>query len=128
MMEFPYLEWRGRGSPIVMLSLRTSGRSIRSIAYLDTGATYSVFHADFCLRLGLRLDAGEPIDLKVGDGTLIPVYMHDLELHLENIHIMARIGFSERLGTGINILGRDTILDEYLVCFDGVNRRILWHT
>ena len=126
MIVIPYMAWRGRASPLVTTRLSTGKKAVSTLAYLDTGATYSVFNSDFCERLGLDLQDGERVDITVGDGGMIPVYLHTLKIQIEELEFNARIGFSDRLGTGINILGRDSVLDEYNVCFDGIGKEVRW--
>jgi predicted aspartyl protease len=120
--------WRGRASPLVTTKLSVNDKSITTLAYVDTGATYSVYNSDFCDRLGLELQKGKRMNIIVGDGGIIPVYLHDARIRIEDIEFGANIGFSDRLGTGINILGRETVLDEFVVCFDGINKEIRWGT
>ena len=127
MIKLPYLFWRGNYCPIIEIEVINEDKQIRTIAYVDTGATYSVFHSDFGEELGLSLHAGERVDITVGDGGIIPVYLHDLKIRIENLEIAGKIGFSDRLGTGVNILGRKKLLDEYMICFDGKNQEIIWH-
>ena len=127
MITIPYTSWRGRYSPLVEVSILNNDRNVRTLAYLDTGATYSVFHSDFADELGLDLYSGERVDLLVGDGGMIPLYLFDLKLLIEGMGIDTRIGFSNHLGTGINIIGREYLLDEYMICFDGRKREIIWH-
>ena len=128
MNKLPYRRWRGKYCPIIEVEITNKNKKIRTMAYADTGATYSVFHSDFCEELGLLLRSGNRVDITVGDGGIIPVYIHKLLVKIESLKIIGNIGFSDRLGTGINILGRETILDEYMVCFDGKNKEIIWHT
>jgi len=126
MTVIPYLVWRGRASPLVTTKLSVKDKSVTTLAYVDTGATYSVYNSDFCDRLGLDLLKGERVDITVGDGGIIPVYLHDLKIQIEDLEFKAKIGFSDRLGTGINLLGREKVLDEFMVCFDGINKEIRW--
>ncbi len=126
MTVIPYIEWRGRASPLVTTKLSINDKSVITLAYLDTGATYFVYNSDFCERLGLDLLKGERVDITVGDGGLIPVYMYDVKIQIEDLEFNAKIGFSDRLGTGINILGTETVLDEFVVCFDGIKKEIRW--
>jgi len=127
MIKLPYLLWREKYCPLIEVKVTKKDKEIRTLAYVDTGATYSVFHSDFCEELGLSLRSGRRIDITVGDGGIIPVYLHELKIRIESLKITGEIGFSNRLGTGINILGREGILDKYMICFDGKNREIIWH-
>jgi hypothetical protein len=58
----------------------------------------------------------------VGDGGFIPVYLHSLTVIIAKLKLSGRIGFSDRLGIGINILGWESMFDNHLVCFDGKKR------
>lgn len=127
MIKIPYLFWRGNHSPIIEVEITHKNKEIRTLAYVDTGATYSVFHSDFCEELGLTLKSGTRVDFTVGDGGIIPVYLHELKIKIEDLEIIGKIGFSDRLGTGVNILGRGDVLDNYNVCFDGKNKELIWH-
>jgi predicted aspartyl protease len=126
MIQIPYMVWRGKASPLVTTKLSVNDNSVTTLAYVDTGATYSVYNSDFCDRLGLNLQKGERVDIIVGDGGIIPVYLHEVKIKIEDLEFQAKIGFSDRLGTGINILGRETVLDEFTVCFDGKKKEIRW--
>ncbi len=127
MIKLPYIMWRGRYYPVVEVTLIKGDRFIRTLAYIDTGATYSVFHADFAEVLGINIYSGERKDITVGDGGMIPLYIFKLPLAIDMLKINALIGFSDRLGTGINIIGRESVLDNYTVCFDGKNKEVIWY-
>jgi predicted aspartyl protease len=127
MIKLPYLFWRGKYCPIIEVKVINKDKEVRTLAYVDTGATYSVFHSDFCEELGLILRSGSRTDITVGDGGIIPVYLHELTIRIENLEIAGEIGFSDRLGTGVNILGRERLLDEYMICFDGEKREVIWY-
>ena len=121
MIKLPYLLWRGRYCPIIEVELSYKANKVRTLAYADTGATYSVFHSDFAEELGIDIQKGKRIDITIGDGGIIPVYLHNLSLRIDELKIKASIGFSSKLGTGINIIGRDGIMDEFMVCFNGTH-------
>jgi len=127
MIKLPYIQWRGRYSPVVEVTLLNKEQSVRTLAYIDTGATYSVFHADFAEVLGINIYSGERRDITVGDGGMIPLYLFKMRLIIDALKIDALIGFSDRLGTGINIIGRESVLDNYTVCFDGKNKEVVWY-
>lgn len=127
MMRLPYLPWKGTLNPIIEVEIRHKANIVRTLAYADTGATFSVFNSDFCEELGLELRKGQRIDITVGDGGILPVFTHSVSIRIEELKINGIIGFSDRLGTGINILGRKDILDNFTVCFDGEKKEIVWH-
>jgi hypothetical protein len=59
--------------------------------------------------------------MQVGDGGLIPAYLHNLTVQLGAEKFVAPLGFSERLGVGFNLLGRTGVFDRFKVCFDEQN-------
>lgn len=120
-MKFPYVAFGGKFLPIVPVRL---GREkwISVDAYVDSGASYSVFHAWITEAMGLRLEDGEKDYLTVGDGSHIMVYMHPMKVQLAGKEFDANIGFSRRLGVGFNILGRADIFDRFTICFSDKQR------
>jgi predicted aspartyl protease len=87
-------------------------------AYVDTGATYSVFTAQVADRLGLSYRTGRKVYVQVGDGGFIPVYLHDLEIQIGKRRVVVPLGFSGKLGISFNLLGRTGIFEFFKVCFD----------
>jgi len=116
-MKFPYLSFKGRLLPIIPIRLK--GKEWISVdAYVDSGASFSIFHAWIAEALGLRLEEGEKEYVIVGDGSQIPVYSHLIRIQLAGKEFEAKIGFSRRLGIGFNLLGRDSIFDRFKICFN----------
>ena len=75
-------------------------------------------------RIGIDWERGKPQMIVVGDGSFIPVYLHDLSIQIGDWEVIAPIGFSERLGVGFNILGRKGIFDQFQVCFNDHIRKV----
>lgn len=116
-MRFPYMELKFGFSPIIPIDLE-SEKKARVLVYVDSGATYSIFNDDICSVLGLKLRDGDRVYITVGDGGSIPVYIHPVKIGIGDIIFDAKVGFSEKLGIGVNILGRRTVFDRFLVCFN----------
>jgi hypothetical protein len=56
-VEFPYLkDSQGRYAPIVYLQAWTGNRWLYLQAYVDSGASLSVFHVDVAQLLGIKLN------------------------------------------------------------------------
>ncbi|UCG69158.1 MAG: hypothetical protein JSV09_15460 [Thermoplasmata archaeon] len=116
-MNFPYIFLEGRYLPIVPLELK-GNEWIELRAFVDSGASYSIFHADIAEILGLDFTKGEKNYMTVGDGVQIPVYTHDVKVHFSQQEFTAKIGFSNKLGIGFDILGREGFFDRFIICFD----------
>jgi hypothetical protein len=72
-------------------------------------------------RIGLNFRSGRKTLVQVGDGGLIPAYLHDLTIQLGKEKFVAPLGFSDRLGVGFNLLGRTGVFNQFKVCFDEKN-------
>lgn len=49
----------------------------------------------------------------VGDGGSIPIYLHELMVKIVTHEFKAVIGFSDRLGASLNIIGRKSFFEEF---------------
>ena len=122
-MNFPYKRLsQSRYAPIVPLSLRGKARWILFDAFVDSGADYSVFHEKVAIMLGLKLLSGEKKIVTVGDGDDMTVYLHPVKVLFADFVFEAKIAFSSGLGSGFNLLGRETFFEKFQVCFNDRNR------
>jgi predicted aspartyl protease len=119
-IEFPYTLHKHYLMPIIPLLVEDH----KLWAFVDSGATFSIFSIDDARRIGIDWDKGRRQMIVVGDGSYIPTYFHDLQLKISEREITAPIGFSERLGVGFNILGRVGIFDKFQVCFNDHDRKV----
>ncbi len=92
-IEFPYTLHKQYLMPIIPLLVENH----KLWAFVDSGATFSIFSIDDARRIGLDWDKGRHQMIVVGDGSFIPTYFHDLTLQIAGNEIIAPIGFSERL-------------------------------
>ena len=61
-MRFSYREIsKGIFAPSINLEIWTGGRWVECDAYIDSGATYSIFHTDMAVILGLTYQKGRKI-------------------------------------------------------------------
>ena len=106
-MKFPYLEVsKDNFAPIITFEICAGQRWISLEAYIDSGATYSIFHVDTAGLLDIDYQEGKKILITVGDGGVIPVYLHKLPVRFAGLEFDAIVGFSKSLGVGFNLLGR----------------------
>lgn len=92
--------------------------------YVDSGSAYTLLHAQIAEGIKFDFRTGNCQYLQVGDGSFIPVFLHDLQVQLGREQLTARVGFSDKLGIGFNLLGRAGFFDRYMICFQE-NKRIL---
>jgi hypothetical protein len=117
-IEYKYAIVAGRRSPLISLGIGLGGRWQRVAAYVDSGAFYSVFKAGFAGALGIEWQKGEKVYVQVGDGGLIPIFLHVVDLQLRQYRFSGQIGFSEHLGVSFNLIGRVPLFEHCVVCFD----------
>lgn len=117
-MRYSYLQERGKFAPIIPIRLKSREEWVTFDAYVDSGATYSIFKPEIAEILALELDTGEKVYVTVGDGSLITVYLHNVEIQIAGKTFTATIGFSKQLGIGFNILGRKDIFENFVVTFN----------
>jgi hypothetical protein len=121
-MKFDYVEiGSGIFAPIVTLEI-FNGEWIGFQAYVDSGASYSLFHADAAKILGIDYKTGRKVYITVGDGRRIPTYIFKLPVKFSNLKFKAIIGFSKKLGVGFNLLGRADFFDRFKICFSDRNK------
>jgi hypothetical protein len=122
-MKFKYTDFRGKFLPLVPIELK--GKEwVKFMGYLDSGASYSVFHSDVLRILDLDITEGRRQFITVGDGSLIAVYFHRVPVRFSETHFEADIGFSKQLGIGFDIIGRRDIFERFVICFDEKNKLV----
>lgn len=122
-MRFPYFQITPKDfAPIIPISLKGKSGWLEVEAYIDSGASFSIFHSDKSDILGIDYTKGKLVYLTVGDGGLLEVYLHNLPVTVAQENFSAVIGFSKHLGSGFNLLGRKTFFEIFRICFDDVKR------
>lgn len=81
-VTYHYKVFKSLQVPIITLAISYGDTWYPVEAYVDSGATYSVFTARVADRLGLTYRTGQRKFVQVGDGAFIPVYLHDLKIQL----------------------------------------------
>ena len=119
---FRYKPLRGQFAPLITIGLKLGEAWYPVEVYVDSGSAYSVLRAQIADGIGFDYRSGNQLYIQVGDGSYIPVYLHELEMQLGTDRFTARVGFSDRLGVGFNLLGRASVFERYKVCFQESQR------
>jgi hypothetical protein len=120
-----YTQIETRIYPLLRFGLSHNRDTATVEAYVDTGAAYSIFVPSVAQRLNLDYRSGRLIYARVGDGGLIPVYLHRLTVHIGHFSFQATVGFSDRLGVGFNLLGRQDIFEHLAFTFNDKHRFLI---
>ena len=116
-VEFGYAIHRGLKVPMIPLRVKGVDRWYDVWTFVDSGATYSIFEAAEAERLGIKMEEGRKMMIVVGDGSFIPVYLHNLTVQIGEEKFETEVGFSSHLGIGFNLMGRKDIFNKFKVCF-----------
>jgi len=116
-IRFNYKLVNGTFQPVITLGVLLKNVWRRVDFYVDSGANYSVVSSKVAEEFEFNYLSGDRVNLQVGDGGLIPVYLHDLEIQLGRERFTCPIGFSHRLGVSFNVLGKQGIFDKFKICF-----------
>jgi hypothetical protein len=117
-MQFPYAQIKpGLFGPIVRVEIQ-GDTWMEFEAFVDTGASFSIFHAEVAKMLNIKHWRGKLVFVTVGDGGSIPVYEHRLKVRFSEKEFFANIGFSSRLGVGVNLIGREDFFEKFRICFN----------
>lgn len=123
-LVYPYLPIGERPSPVIPLGIGYRGRWRRVEAYVDSGATFSLFHPQIATELGITLEQGAKIWMQTASGDFIPVYLHLVDVQLGGQRFQAEVGFSERLGVRFNLLGRSLFFERFEICFNDSTKTV----
>ncbi len=126
-LEFPYAYYKGVYVPAIPIQLHHNDEWFGFWAYLDSGATYSIFSTREALRMGLDLSSAQERLILVGDGTTISASFVKLPARIGDVELLIEIGFAEKLGIGFNLLGRKDVFEEFQVCFSDAKRVLSFH-
>jgi len=116
-VEFPYTLYKGLSVPIIPIQLKNQSEWFELWAFVDSGATFSIFAAREASGMGLDLSHALQRMIVVGDGSFIPALFVKLPLRIGDIELPVEVGFSEKLGVGFNLLGRKDVFNAFRVCF-----------
>ena len=128
-MRFPYYQLGPSDfAPIIPLHILGKEGWVSVEAYIDSGASFSIFHTDRAEILGIPYKTGRQIHLTVGDGGLLEVYVVKVQVEVADSRFRTEIGFSEQLGVGFNLLGRRGFFDRFQICFNDKQRFVEFHS
>ncbi|QDZ40092.1 hypothetical protein FRE64_09140 [Euhalothece natronophila Z-M001] len=115
--RFFYKLIRGSYQPIIPIGIKFPNFWYPIEVYVDSGAEYTILEAEIAENIGFDYRQGQRTYLRVGDGSLISIYLHQLPIQLGSLQFPCRVGFSKQLNVNFNILGKADVFDQFKVCF-----------
>ncbi len=122
-LEYPYSKIGEKFFPIVPVIIRYENKEFPLEALIDAGATISIFKFEVLKDIGISLEECKRIPLK-GIGGSITAYSHKVFLIVSNKTIETEIAFSKELDMKINLIGREGIFDNFIVCYNDKERKV----
>ena len=123
---FPYLkDAGGRYAPIVYLQVWTGNRWLYLQAYVDSGASWTIFHADVARLLGINLSRGQRRTMVLGNGDSLAIFLHPVRVRFGGAEFTVPAAFSDALKVGFNVLGRAGVFDRFVITFNDRARQLI---
>jgi hypothetical protein len=122
--RFDYSVFRDAKAPVIPIEVWGKGRWHNMWVYVDSGASFTVFHTYEAKRLGVRLSRCEKFFLTVAGDRQIPVYTARLGMKIGASRFRAQVGFCSVLGGAFNLLGRQDVFNLFQVTFDDKNETV----
>ena len=117
-INFPYKIYKREAYPIINIFMEGPDGLLETEAYVDSGASLSIFQTTIASDLGINFSKGKVSYTMIGDGGFIPVYLHTIPIRIGYVRFSACIGFSPSLGADFNLLGQKDIFDRFVISFD----------
>ena len=108
----------GRYAPIVYLKVWTGNRWLYLQAYVDSGASWSVFHVDVAQLLGIKLNKAKRRYVELGNGSVLPIYLQRIKVRFAGVEFVVPAGFSDALHMGFNLMGRAGFFNRFSMSFN----------
>lgn len=110
------------------MQLRISGRTwLAASALVDSGASVSLFDGSIGRGLGLAIRNGKRIR-PAGIGGVISAYVHRVALKIGEGEFEGDVAFTDKRNLPVNLLGRATVFERFLVTFDERKGRTILET
>lgn len=111
---------------IVPVTFHVQSGPVNISAFLDTGASTSVFNRTIAPRLGIGdITTGDPIDFRLPNGTVIRGYAHPLDTEFLGHRLTVPIAFCPDLpDNSPNLLGMRGFFEQLVVALEHGGRKV----
>jgi len=102
----------GTDAIILPVELQLADKTLRTDAYLDTGATFCVFRRELAIALGIDVESGIPLRIGTVTGSF-DAYGHSISLRTFDYSFDVTVYFAGHESFARNVLGRHGWLDQF---------------
>ena len=120
-MKFPYQLFRDAYYPIIPVTIIKSNKRINTSAIVDSGASISIFSSSIGRVIGLDIETGEKRIFQ-GASAKLAGYIHNTQMIIAGKEIDCKVAFSDELSTSFNLIGRESVFDNFLIIFNEKHR------
>ncbi len=117
-IRFPYKRYRGGMAPIIPIKVLAGHRWRRVLAYVDSGAAYSILTVAEAKRLSLLKIKARRVAVTSSGGQTLGISLHRLWIKLGKDRLSVTFGVPRGFDVDFNLLGRRDFFKQYQVCFD----------
>jgi len=122
--EFDYVKIGNNFFPIIPFIVRSNEEFVPVNALVDSGATISLFNADIGRALKIDIEKGEKF-YPTGISGKIPTYIHEVIIKIGDYEVKTKVAFTDELAVKINLLGRESIFENFAVLFNDKLKKIV---
>jgi len=122
-LEYSYSKIGEKFFPIIPVIIKHQDKELPLEALVDAGATISIFRFEILKDLGINIEECKRTPLK-GIGGSITAHSHKVSLIIGNKTIKTEVGFSKELEMKINVLGREGIFENFIVCYNDKEKKV----
>jgi predicted aspartyl protease len=122
--EFDYVKIGNNFFPIIPFIVKSNEEFVPVNALVDSGATISLFNADIGRALKIDIEKGEKF-YPVGISGKILTYIHEVIIKIGDYEVKAKVAFTDELAVKINLLGRESIFENFAVLFNDKLKKIV---
>ena len=105
--------------PVIPVHILHAGRGVACEALLDSGADFSIFHAEIADAMGLDLRKAEPVRFSGVSGSGCRGRRRNVTLELAGHRIRCAVVFADGLNLPYAILGQAEVFRRFVITFDG---------
>ena len=122
-MKFSYQLFRGSYYPIIPVTIIKNNKRINTSAIVDSGASISIFNSSIGRLIGFDIEVGEKRIFQ-GASAKLAGYIHKAKVMIAGKEIECKIAFSDELSTSFNLIGRETVFDNFIITFNEKYREL----
>ena len=122
-MKFSYQLFRDSYYPIIPVKIIANGQEVNTSAIVDSGASISIFSGSVARQIGISIESGEKRIFQ-GASAKLSGYIHNIKMIIAGKEIKCKVAFSDELGTSFNLIGRESVFDNFLIIFNEKHREL----